>query len=861
MSTYDLKIFENLNEYFKVLDLSCSNLDADTCNTEILNTLVTNKCVGGTTISNNNINKEFDDAVMSFAENLKQYDAAMSSVTIRGQLLELLFVTAKEQIFDIVKKSDPSITDYTKINLKNYTSTDVSDKNQLDMIFNFLNKCKDTSNSEKFSNVFNDKTFFSRSTDCFKSLVGKKDLDNIEAKLIEMFNVWLYCMFESPYTNKEKYNEFLVELVTNYPNINQVHLKLLTTYFTIKDENSKDLNWIDVFNECLIYREKNIQGKDLNDLLESSLFKDSRLNVTVVNRDTKKTTKDYAGKNLTAQIVFTLPKNIRSKFNTYLLTNTREKKYSSLKSNFFKDDCKFKLNKKQIDQIAELLENGTESDIDYIDEVEPDESPVRSNDEDDEEKYSFDDMNSMIDHDQWRLDINGKLIKKDKNGNFKPYTDNENNEDQEAFKQNTDGTCNHLCIFSDKKNCEEFFQLMLEKKQYGFEKLKKLIQDKDKNFIPSLNKLKTNINQVNPRYVIGTLRAFAFEKYHDIDSNGNRYIKIESYANWWNRNKCSIGVRISGKSGSGESGSGEPGSGEPGSGESGSADVYEENPNLKLFLKLLVSFINNNKFILNPLTNAYCSENNFDVNTTTEYFTVQGPNGTEKKYRNLSYGLDNSTTTKYTGPEWRDIFKNSKESPKMSFIQKPNEMISIIDLLTYNVFAGLGGKINYDQFKRSYRSHEKYPFHTGGSNSYTKPKPLSKIVMTNENSKELEDYILELPEKSRDIFLAYSKIMLALKAKNLKLDNGYKKKIYEAFDSLVINELELHNTLLTLGNYIKLNNVVEDDNEDKELVEEEVENKVKDFESKQQTVQKRYNKSHLLLSSLDDTSKKYLSPL
>ena len=99
--------------------------------------------------------------------------------------------------------------------------------------------------------------------------------------------------------------------------------------------------------------------------------------------------------------------------------------------------------------------------------------------------------------------------------------------------------------------------------------LGKLINDP--TFITNYNALKENIINVNPIFVIGTLRLFSFEKWSKLNDDGSKTVKVESFTRWWNRmgNKLNVDSKNT---------------------STNTGFVKPPNPpqNLELFLKLLV---------------------------------------------------------------------------------------------------------------------------------------------------------------------------------------------------------------------------------------------------------------------------------
>jgi hypothetical protein len=172
-----------------------------------------------------------------------------------------------------------------------------------------------------------------------------------------------------------------------------------------------------------------------------------------------------------------------------------------------------------------------------------------------------------------RLDLTNKEIKINNIWNI--YTEPVEKNDIDFYIK--DNKFDISTIFINKKKSETFFKNITNYKDFEWNEMYKFINSS--NFFENYEKLKKNIIKINPIIIIDFLKAFNFQECELYNEDKLKEIKIETFDKWYNRhlikfiekNDFSNLLKINKKS----------------------------SIKLNLFLNLFISFINNNKFILN----------------------------------------------------------------------------------------------------------------------------------------------------------------------------------------------------------------------------------------------------------------------
>ena len=736
--TKTLKIFEPLKTYFEILCQSgkCDDFSGETCNQliKILTTTYEKRTIEGK-CSDNYVN-----ALKWFANELKKADAPISLYTIKGKLKEI-FMTSKNPE-DIVN------------NINNSTN------------LNGFKMSQDTGEGKTYENVLNE-------------LIKSKKYTKNE----ELFNTWINNAFSS-YTENKKYFEDEIKL--NLKNLDKCQKRILNEYFQVKvdvDGIYKDITVVDYISE--------MDNKYNN--------KNARLNTIL--KDNK------------AKIVELIPETLRDAFNNFLITPL------NVKPDFvFKNECyvfeksseepkeeKYKVPKENVDKVLKWFENISKkinqsqriSAEDIIRMLKQGYIDIENKDEPDVKPYEQDGIKLMFPSDfdvvryenKWGLGINGELYKKEDGGDgeFKLYPKAKLEADAESFKEK-DGktTCGHLCIFNNPKECNKFFEKLIKGDELSMNELSETINNAD--FATNYSALKTNIAEVNPLFVVGTLKLFGFQKYAQIDSAGRKIIKIESFTNWWNRqNKNGLNIKSKDKFGSHDT----------------------TNPpapaNVELFFKLLINFINSNEFVLNPRDKKLMTKSGekpkvTEYPTQSEYVTWTDKKGNKHTYKNVLYKGKTSERERMSLSELSNVMKNNASFTSNSIGTGMSDNVlnlsTLLGLMTHMTATG-----NFSFLGKAHSSLSGMGNVVGGAD-----------MDVGAEGVDIKKQVLRpLPCAARAIDI-YNQGKTSLKKNNKTFDED--KKIYEKIEQLGQLELDVADDLETLASVVKIVNVLGDNNDE-----------------------------------------------
>lgn len=424
--------------------------------------------------------------------------------------------------------------------------------------------------------------------------------------------------------------------------------------------------------------------------------------------------------------------------------------------------------------------------------------------------------------DNWRADMTGKLWKKDEKGKFIEYTDNELEKDAASF-QSTDGHCGRLCIFSDPTECGKFFERMMKRDSYSMEELSSIINNKD--FVKNYNELKKNIVKVNPLFVVGTLRMFGFDKYTELRDDGTKVVRIESFTRWWNRHKD----KLQGLTGT-------PHTNNP-------AFNPEPPANLELFFKLLILYINNNEFVLNPQTKQLTTSKTVSVKKIHPFKQLRNSKGelidnpNYEKEMAIYEGRATSSSRPESLSSLVDIMrKNSQFGSRTVSMGNPENRLNLSTLLGLMVGITNGGHIRLGR-ESPFTSGKGYLF--GGS---------GEMLPCSKNATEI-----------------YAMGVKALEKKGKSLSISEQEEIKKELTQL--NELEqiVYKKLNTMARYVKVINVMNDEAKNSDVTNDLMAKVVNEYESSSNKLAVKSDSTiSMLLKKLFDeknTPKSYYSKL
>ena len=736
--TKTLKIFEPLKTYFEILCQSgkCDDFSGNDCK-ELIEILTSTYETRKGECSDNYIN-----ALKLFAYELKKADTPISLYTIKGKLKEIFENSESLSHEDIVKNVD---------NAKNL-------------------------NGFKMSQDTGEKSTY---TEILKSLIEQKKYTTNE----ELFNAWIDNSFSSYSENKKYFDE---EIKPKLEYLDNCQKKILNNYFEVKVKDETSNLSVD---EYISRMKTDLDGKE------------ARLNTKI--EDDK------------AKIVNLLPTTLRDAFDEFLVTPPninpdfvyKNECYEFVKSTEVPKEEKFKVPKENVEKILKWFENISrkirQSQIittkDIIRTLKQGVIDIETKDKPDTQHYEQDEVKLMFPSDfdvvtyknKWGLGLNGELYKKE-DGEFKLYSEDKLKADAESFKEK-DGktTCGHLCIFDEPEECNKFFEKLIKGDELSMKELSDIINNAD--FASNYSALKTNIVEVNPLFVVGTLKLFGFQKYAQIDSAGRKIIKIESFTNWWNRQNKKNDFDIKAKDKFGSHNTTEP----------------PAPANVELFFKLLINFINSNEFVLNPRDKKLMTKTGEKPKATEyqpqqEYNTWTDKEGNKHTYKNVLYKGKTSEKEKMSLSQIANVMKNNVSFTSNSIGNRMSDNIlnlsTLLGLMTHMTATG-----NFSFLGKAHSPLSGLGYAVGGASNK------DETVDNDEASGKLNQPLRPLPCAAK-AFRIYEDGKMALMKNNKKFDED--NKIYEKIEQLGELELNVADDLETLANVVKIVNVLGDNKEE-----------------------------------------------
>lgn len=728
-----LKIFEPLKTYFEILCDSnkCDDFSGKDCK-DLINALTKTESSDPECVDN------FINALKSFAHELKKADTPISLYTIKGKLKEI-FSSSKER--------------------------------DIDDIVNNVDKATDLSGFKMTQDNGEEKTY----KEILKNIIDK----NVKANNETIFNIWINEAFPIYEANRKYFDN---EIKPNLKNLYPCQRRILNDYFEVK---------VGTFSS-------NVSVEDYINKMDSDYSgKAARLNTKVEGER--------------AKIVELLPEEVKDAFNNFLVTPKdvkpefifKSKCYVFEKSTKEPKDEKYKVPKENVEKVLEWFEkmarNINRSQIISSEEIirmlRQGHGDIENKDKPDTQAYEQDGVKLMFPSDfdvvryenKWGLGLNGHLYKKD-GDEFKLYPKDKLEADAESFKEK-DGktTCGHLCIFDNPTECNNFFEKLIKGNELSMKELSETINNAD--FATSYSALKTNIAEVNPLFVVGTLKLFGFQKYAQIDSAGRKIIKIESFTNWWNRQKTKTDFDIKTKDEFGTHNTTEP----------------PAPANVELFFKLLINFINSNEFVLNPrdkrlMTKSGEKPKMKEYPPQPEYITWTDKEGNKHTYKNVLYkGKKHEKNERMSLSEISNVMKNNA-----SFTSNPIgtgmsdnilNLSTLLGLMTHMTATG-----NFSFLGRAHSSLSGLGYVVGGGDD--------------DGDKDEEAKKPELPPLpcAAKALKIYEEGKTSLKKNNKTFDED--KQIIKKIGELAQLEIDVANDLETLASVVKIVNVLGDNNEE-----------------------------------------------
>lgn len=824
-----LSIFNPFGEYFKILYNVCDkNFNANCINPKFMS-IITNECdadVSGYVDKSqrNEVSKRFKEALQLFAANLKSFDSPISEITIKGQLY----------------KNFNSAVNQEKVNLNqvivgNTTFNKIEkEQSKIDSIVKKM--------SEQSKSLLDMDTYYSlegKSGETYNDVLKRKfntvelnSAGTVKELLDYIFESWLLDVFTVYGSSNDRFKLFVEEIISEYKEgkktIEPAHLAAFNTFFEVKE----GISTIPKFLENLMIQ--------LNTSSPSTSYENYRINIKVVE-DFSQLLKPYEkpkqGKILQAGISFAFPHNVRVDFNSALRNKLTKENYeealknSGDKKNFYniKQACKtgaYELEKNQVENLLNFVEDRVSPVNESYVEDYPDNEIYASP----EDSYTIEQAEEEIKNfkNTWAKDFNGTLYTR-LDTNNKPTTkwiryDKERAEEDIKSYKEKDGNCGHLCIFDEPEKCENFFNRMIKGEEFVFSELAEMLSSKGNSFQNNYKKLKENIIKVNPTFVIGTLKAFKFQRYEKLNSDGTKSIQVETFTRWWNNNgykfmeavKNPDGVKKHKQFKYDENGK-------------NIGEVKPEPPEeLELFLKLLVSFINNNEFVLNPQSSTKILSNRLPTTTIgpnpgleePEFF-VKIINGKEVKIPNGFYNKDKKSkeSSGSLGYALSLVKKNADSRPINPGLP---ENRNILDAFT-NLVIGVSrrGKINVGR---------SFPLTTG--HGYIGGSGNDDRSTWGPNTQAAYD-ALQIAKRNLEKY-------------NKNFDSTYYNELYNDIVEMGKKENHLYKQLILISKYEKIINSLNGNDGVKLVTEKHMDKAVEEYNSSSQS----YNSSSDKITSL-----------
>lgn len=824
-TSIELSIFEPLKKYFELISVFCptfQNCD-DKCFENYKKMLASNNCD-----INDGLSENFMNNLKKFAHNINKADCVMGNKTLKNTFVE---------IFN---------NSFTKnsINLNDSLNLDAIKKNKKNIINDIINSINANETVQKTGFKISDKVDVDSKTYeellevAYSNLITKfenfknKNSTNKNLNFVnDYINLWLLESFEYLYENCEKYfrRTFLNDLKDcKSKKLQRCQKNLMEKFFEIKNEMGEIVGWNEFWGNAepenwgLV---KNLCGDENS--YENKNKCDYRLNA---KNDGK-----------FALISYLFPKEVHTMFNDLLINPQNE---NDLLIGGDDKDLDLKLDqdtilnfvKKEISNL--LITNKNEK---YNPDGSDDEKYVDNNSN--EYKFRDDFQNEINEYtNKWAADKTGDLYYKNDDGKYVEY-----NKDKEKMNNDLESIgdmdkCGNLNIFDDVNKCNEFFKKILDNnsKPYNVDELSKVINSD--NFVPNYYNLKKNLVNVNPLFIIKTLKIFGFQKYEELNDDGTKIIKIEPFSRWWNRHKSSISKDSRGKSFPGR---------HP------KSDMDMENPpaNLKLFFKLLIEFINNNEFVLNPVDKKIFSKNKkltTGLARPMENFSINGKLIPNSFYKQEMAMYNNDVYNDEKLPSYSDLLKMMNKNPLINKgikFRSKNDLFDLNTMLSLIADITTGRKNNFLKNIPPYTTGHNIIGGTGTDvEDYIKTNNLGDLNNAFQCSKQLIDLFLN-GEKN-------------LKKKNKNLDENTRNQILNNIKDMTDLEKDLYNRLYKLTKYIEIIKILNDDTDNQNLNFDIIEKDIKKFEKKSSEFSNKIDVSVLeILKNLFDNKSSYYADL
>ena len=353
--------------------------------------------------------------------------------------------------------------------------------------------------------------------------------------------------------------------------------------------------------------------------------------------------------------------------------------------------------------------------------------------------------------------------------------------------------CKALFGFKDSTECTKLFELIKKKDDAAFGELVNWINTNE--FDNSFKDLKNNIVKVNPVYIYSVLKAFNFKI---VESKNKDVVKLtfETFANWWKRTEGELATS--------------------GLVFTPSHDlikydktVIKPPAKLTLFLKLLLTVINNNETILNPYDGDVTKltiKPVYDYSLfDSEYLEIIDIK-TKKKYKTINALYKNKKNTSC------DIADKYGELKKHETYLPPtvSPLIHWLALATNTFYTNLA-LVNVDTQIPGYPG---FSWSGGG---------VDVVDDDDSETKKMKDFKKNLCHYASIAWDAFEIFTEFLREKNKKIDGAFKDKYMQDVQNLSNQEKELYKIVDNMSKYQRIINIVNDKEETGDVSDETME--------------------------------------
>lgn len=745
------ELFKPLEQYFKIL------MTVDGCNNGAFDCSELREIL---TKDNGKYTDNFLNALRCFAVQLKKADTPIGLTTIKNVLKENFLDAGKH--YDIFSNTDSFVDMFNKSIINNIKDFNLNSKicNENDTLSLTYKQML-----EKVITEYENKN---------KSILG---ITTNDTHLDNIFVTWINSSFDLYSYNINYFDEY----IKNHK-MQDWETKILDLYFNVKIYQASDGEFSSTSKtENILYQD----------------FYKYRLNAII---DDDK-----------AKILDLFPPDLHEELNNFLVSvsNCDKCEYVlQLHNSVSLSDTPFTVSDNQKLQILKNIKENWSDTISGKNFKQP-VNNVKYNDTSTEYEFPKDFQVTNY-QDEWRMDLEGNLYKKNDKGKYDLYKETDN--EDEINKK--------LCPFEKQDDCETFFKI-LSKKENELAKqimLTDMLSKNEQTFFKDYNKLIENLPKINPYYILTTLKAYGFKSYID-----NGIVKFENFNNWWSRYHNTINKTF-------DEAQKELFNKKYSKKLFGGAfpeqlDTYTPPvpQNIELFFRLLLDFVNNNTFLLNPVDKTMI--NKFGVPKVHKlpkppcYFNVNGKQIPNTRYEQdmalyngtTSFKKDDSVSYQYL---LENAIRNQTLQPRQPNTRLQDNYLDLNTILGLMIGVTNGGKIKIAQNPLFRRLN--FASQYGGN--------APDLPLCSKNATE----IFRLGE-------------IVLKEKNKQLSKTEKEQFTQLLEELKQSEFKVIDKLKILTQYGRVIKLLNNDNAKNDVTSDFMEKEIQEYEQANAELNKKQN--------------------